>query len=114
MDMSGLGIPELLILSCICLVPLVIVVGVVIALVAFVGRRKPKADRGEWVPQAPTPEAPMKPVTRTETSPAAEPPARTRATAVPEPVMNSCSSCGADNPVGNAFCEYCGASLAEK
>jgi hypothetical protein len=112
--MSGLGIPELLILSCICLVPLVIVVGVVIALVVVVGRRKPKAESGEWIPQAPTREAPLEPVTRTETPPAAEPPARTRATAVAEPVMKSCSSCGAENPVGNAFCEYCGASLGEK
>src|SRR4030042_3866247 len=112
--LGSLGIPECLILSCICLVPLVIGVGVVIALLVIVRGRKPKAESGEWVPQAPAAEAPREPVARTETAPAAEPPSRTRATAVAEPVMKSCSSCGADNPVGNAFCEYCGASLAEK
>jgi hypothetical protein len=109
MSMGGLGIPELLILSCICLVPLVIVAGVVIALLVVVRGRKPKAESREWIPQAP-----RESVARPETSPASQPPATTRATAVPEPLMKSCSSCGADNPVGNAFCEYCGASLAEK
>jgi len=114
MSMGGLGIPELMILSCICLVPLVIVVGVVIALLWVLRGRRTKVEIGERVPQAPAPEAPREPVARTETPPAAEPPARTRATAVAEPVMKSCSACGADNPVGNAFCEYCGASLAEQ
>jgi hypothetical protein len=112
--MGGLGIPELMILSCMCLVPLVIVVGVVVALLMVVRGRRPKAESGEWAPRAPTPEEPKEPVARSETSPAVEPPAKARATAVAEPVMKSCPSCGAGNPVNNAFCEYCGASLAEK
>lgn len=114
MQPFSLGIPELLILSCICLLPLAIVVGVVIALLVVVRGRRPKAESPERIPQAAAPAAPREPVVRSEPSPASEPPARTRATAVPEPVMKSCSSCGADNPVGNTFCEYCGASLAEK
>ena len=111
--LGSLGMPELLILSCVCLVPLVIVVGVVLALLAVRGRR-PKPESRERIAQAPVPEAPREPVAGPETSPAAEPPATTRAAAAAEPLMKSCSSCGADNPVDNAFCEYCGASLAEK
>jgi hypothetical protein len=114
MNMGSLGIPELLIMSCICLVPLVIVAGVVIALLVVVRGRKPKAESREWIPQASAPEAPRDSVSRPEPALASQPPATTRATAVPELVMKSCPSCGADNPVGNAFCEYCGASLAEK
>ena len=108
---GSLGIQEMVILSCVCLVPIAIVVGVVVALLVVVGRRKPKAKSREEAPQTPAPIAPREPVARPEPSPASKPAATTRATAVSEPVVKSCSSCGADNPVDNAFCEYCGASL---
>jgi hypothetical protein len=113
-ELGSLGVYELMILSCVCLVPIVIAVGAVAALLVVVGRRKPKAERGAQVPQAPAPAAPRELAARPETSPEPEPAEKTRATAVSEPVVKSCTSCGADNPVDNAFCEYCGASLAEK
>jgi len=112
--MGSLGIPELLIMSCVCLVPLVIVAGVVIALLVVVRGRKPKADSREEAPQAPAPAAPREPAARPGPSLASKPAVKTRATAVSEPVVKSCSSCGADNPADNAFCEYCGASLREE
>ena len=114
MNMGSLGIPECLIISCVCLVPVAIAVGVVIALLVVRGRRKPKAESREEAPQAPAPAAPREPVAEPAPSLAPELAVKTRATAVSEPVVKSCSSCGADNPAGNAFCEYCGASLAEK
>jgi len=115
MNMGSLGIQELMILSCVCLVPIIAVVAVVIALLVVVGRRKPKAEsREEAAPLTPAPAAPREPAARLEPSSGSEPAVKTRATAVSEPVVKSCSSCGADNPVGNAFCEYCGASVAEK
>lgn len=102
MNMGSLGIPECLIISCVCLVPVAIAVGVVIALLVVRGRRKPKAESREEAPQAPAPAAPREPAARPGPSLASK------------PVVKSCSSCGADNPADNAFCEYCGASLAEK
>jgi ribosomal protein L32 len=30
-----------------------------------------------------------------------------------EPKMKTCSSCGAKNPVGNYFCDQCGAALGK-
>jgi hypothetical protein len=113
-ELGSLGIPELMILSCVCLVPIVIVVGVVVALLVVVGRRRPKAESRAQIPHAPAPAAPREPAARPEPSLASEPAAKTRATAVSEPVVKSCPSCGADNPVDNAFCEYCGATLAEE
>jgi hypothetical protein len=113
-ELGSLGVQEMAVLCCTCVVPLVIVLGVVIALLVVVRGRRPKVEGRAEAPQVPAPMAPIKPVARPEPSPASEPPAKTRATAVEEPLMKSCSSCGADNPVGNAFCEYCGASLAEK
>jgi len=114
MNMGSLGIQEMVILSCCCLVPIVIAVGVVIGLLVVVGRRKPKTESREEAPHAPAPAAPREPVAEPAPSLAPELAVKARATAVSEPLVKSCPSCGADNPVGNAFCEYCGASLAEK
>lgn len=103
-----MGISEMVIISCVCLVPIILVVGVV-ALVMVVGRRKPKA--------APRKAAVRKPAPAPKAKPAATPKAK-KATP-PKPVKladvatKSCPSCGADNPADNAFCEYCGESLAE-
>lgn len=99
--MPSIGVVELLLMLCFCLVPIVLLVVGLVVLVLFLRRRQPQ----EVIPSPPRPKA----------VPAAEPvPAvKTRATAVSEPVVKSCSSCGADNQVDNAFCEYCGASLTE-
>jgi hypothetical protein len=108
---GSVGIPELMILSCACLVPVIIVVGVVVGLLVVVGRRKPKAE-----PKAPAPRRAAAVATKpvAEEKPAAKPTVEEKPAPVAEPAMKSCTSCGADNPVDNAFCEYCGASLAEK
>ena len=101
-EMGSLGISELVIISCACFVPIVLAVVAVIALLVFAGRRKPKTG-----PQQATPSRAATPV---ETEPVAE----AKPAPAPEPAKKSCASCGADNPVDNAFCEYCGASMAEK
>jgi len=101
-EIGSLGIPELMIMSCVCLVPIVLAVGAVIVLLVVFGRRKPKAE--------PKRSSPPKAAAVVEPKPAAE--AKPKAVAVPD--LTSCGSCGADNPADNAFCEYCGASLAEE
>jgi hypothetical protein len=108
MGMDSLGISEMVVISCVCLVPIILVVGVV-ALLVVVGRRKPKAAPQKAVARKPAP------------APKAEPAASPKAASAPEPkpvkladvATKSCPSCGADNPADNAFCEYCGESLAE-
>ena len=101
-EIGSLGIQELMIISCVCLVPIVLAVGVVVMLLVVVGRRKPKAK--------PKKASPPKAAAVVEPRPPAE--AKPKAVAVPD--LTSCGSCGADNPADNAFCEYCGASLAEE
>jgi hypothetical protein len=101
-EIGSLGIQELMIISCVCLVPIALAVGVVVALLVVVGRRKPKAE--------PKRASPPKAAAVVAPKPAAE----AKPKAVAEPDLTSCVSCGADNPADNAFCEYCGASLAEE
>jgi len=96
-EIGSLGVTEVVIISCGCLVPIVLAVVVVIALLLFAGRRKPKTP-------------PQKPAA----TPKAEPAPRSKPVTVSDLATRSCSSCGADNPVDNAFCEYCGASLADE
>ena len=110
MDMGSLGISEMLILSCGCLVPLILVVGVVVVLLVVVGRRKPKAAPQKAAARKPAPAPKVEPAA----APEVEPTPGTKAVTVEEIATKSCPSCGADNPAGNAFCEYCGASLAEE
>ena len=86
----------------VCCVPIVLAVAVVIVLLVVVGRRKPKAE--------PKKASPPRAAAVVETKPATE----AKAKAVEAPDLTSCGSCGADNPADNAFCEYCGASLAEE
>jgi len=101
-EVGSLGITEVVIISCGCLVPIVLAAVAVIALLVFAGRRKPKAGR--------EPAKPARAAAPVETEPVAE----AKPAPAPEPAKKSCASCGADNPEDNAFCEYCGASLAEK
>ena len=105
---GSLGIPELMILSCVCLLPIIVVVGVVVGLLVVLGRRKPKAEPRAAKPRRAAAVVEPKPAA------AAKPAMEAKPTAAAEPAMKSCPSCGADNPVDNAFCEYCGASLAEE
>jgi hypothetical protein len=105
---GSFGIPELMILSCVCLVPIIVVVGVVVGLLVVLGRRKPKAEPKSAEPRRAAVVVEPKPAAAATPSVGAKP------TPATEPAMKSCASCGADNPLDNAFCEYCGASLAEE
>jgi hypothetical protein len=109
MDMGSLGISEMLILSCGCLVALILVVAVVIVLLVVVGRRKPKTVPQKAAARKPAPARKAEPTV----APKAEPTPGTKAVTAEEIATKSCPSCGADNPADNAFCEYCGAPLGE-
>jgi predicted lipid-binding transport protein (Tim44 family) len=105
-----LPLVQLLMSIAICVVPIVLVVGVIVVLVVVLARRKPQAA-SQTKPAAkpkPTPRAEAAPQPKAEPAPAA------KAVMVEEIATKSCPSCGADNPADNAFCEYCGASLAEE
>lgn len=97
------GLAQMIVPLAVCCVPIVLAVAVAIVLLVVVGRRKPKAE--------PKKASPPRAAAVVEPKPAAAEP---KPTPVAEPAMKSCPSCGADNPVDNAFCEYCGASLAEE
>jgi hypothetical protein len=97
-----------LIMSCACLLPLVVVVGVVGALLVVVRRRQPQAEPKVARPRQAAAVVAARPVAE------AKPTAGAKPTPAAEPAVKSCPSCGADNPVDNAFCEYCGASLARE
>jgi hypothetical protein len=106
----SLSVGEIVILACGCLVPIVVVVGVVVVLLLVLRRGKPKD-----VPQktaAPRPAS--APKAGAAAVPKAEATPLSKAVTMSDVAMKSCSSCGADNPADNAFCEYCGASLAEE
>jgi len=96
------GLVQIIVPLAVCCVPIVLAVGAVIVLLVVFGRRKPKAE--------PKQASPPKAAAVVEPKPAAEP--KPKAVAVPD--LTSCGSCGADNPADNAFCEYCGASLAKE
>jgi hypothetical protein len=95
----------------VCVGPiLLLVVGIVIAAV-FLRRRKPKE-----VPQAePSPAPVTTPPAEPTWEPAPSTPPEPQPAAGPslpvEPAVRNCSSCGAENPVDNTFCEYCGERL---
>ncbi len=108
--MESVGISEMMVLSCGCLVPLVLAVVVVVVLLLVVGRRKPQAEPKKTTARKPAPSRKVEPTV----APKAEPAPAAKAVTVEEIAMKSCSSCGADNPADNAFCEYCGASMAEE
>jgi hypothetical protein len=99
------GLGQMIVSLVVCCGPIVLAVGAIIVLLVIFGRRKPKA---EAEPKRPSP--PKK------AAPAAEPKsaAEAKPKAVAEPDLTACGSCGADNPADNAFCEYCGASLAKE
>jgi uncharacterized membrane protein len=86
----------------ICAVPVILVLGVVIFLVVTLARRKPKAT------------SQRKPAAKPKAAAGVEAAPQPKAVAVEEIATKSCSSCGADNPADNAFCEYCGASMADE
>ena len=109
-EIGSLGITEVMVISCVCLVPIVLAAAVVIALLVFVGRRKPKTAPQNAATRKPAPAPKAEP----SAAPRAEPAPRSKPVKMSDLAMKSCSSCGADNSVDNAFCEYCGASLAEK
>jgi hypothetical protein len=97
--MPSIGIVELLLLLCVCAVPVVLVAAGLIALVVFLRRRPPQ----EAVPRATPPQPAPLPQT---------PPAVTEEPSAPSEVLTkSCPACGAENPLDNDFCEYCGAAL---
>jgi hypothetical protein len=110
MDLDSLGISEMLVVSCGCLVPLVLAVGVVVVLLLVVGRRKPQAAPKKATARKPAPAPKVEPTMASK----AEPTPAAKAVTVEEIATKSCASCGADNPADNAFCEYCGASMAEE
>ena len=94
----------------VCVGPVVLAVAAVAVLVVIFGRKKPKA-------------APKKAAARkAAAAPKATRVATRKAKKAPQPkpvkledlATKSCPSCGADNPSDNAFCEYCGESLAEE
>lgn len=109
-EIGSFGISELVIISCGCLVPIVLAVVAVIALLVFAGRRKPKTASQKAAARKPAPAPKAEPAA----APRAEPAPRSKPVTISDLAMKSCSSCGADNSADNAFCEYCGASLAEK
>jgi len=108
--MESVGISEMLILSCGCLVPLVLAVGVVVALLVVVGRGRSQGAPKKAAAPKPAPARKVEPTV----APKAEPTPAAKAVTVEEIATKSCASCGADNPADNAFCEYCGASMAEE
>ena len=106
----SLGVSEMAIVACGCLVPIVIVIGVVIVLLVVLRRRKPEAAPQKTAARKPAPAPKAEPTAATSAEPAPQP----KAVTVEEIATKSCASCGADNPPGNAFCEYCGASMADE
>jgi len=107
-ELGSVGVAELMVILCVCCVPIIVVVGAVIGVLVFMGRRKPKPAPQRVAPQQAVPAPKAKPPVDLET----KAPAGAKAVTVSDVATRSCPSCGADNPVDNAFCEYCGASLA--
>ena len=96
------GLIQMIVPLAVCCVPIVLAVAAVIVLLVIVGRRRPKAEPKEARPRQAAAVVETRPAAETKPAPAAE------------PAVKPCSSCGGDNPADNAFCEYCGASLAEE
>jgi hypothetical protein len=94
----------------ICLLPIIVGLVALVVLVVILSRRKPKAASEKAPARQPA------------SAPKAKPAASPKAEAAPQPkpvkladvATKSCPSCGADNPADNAFCEYCGESLAKE
>jgi len=111
--MSGvgsIGVVELLTISCVCCVPIIVVTGVVVGLLVWMGRRKPKPALQKVPPRAPAPPRDAKPVATEESDPTPG----AKAVTVSDVATRACPSCGAENPADNSLCEYCGASFAEE
>ena len=106
----SLGVTEMAVLACGCLIPIVIVVGVAVVLLVVLRRGKPKAAPEKTAARKPAPVRKAEPTAATSTEPAPQP----KAVTVEEIATKSCASCGADNPADNAFCEYCGAPMTEE
>jgi hypothetical protein len=100
----------MLVLSCGCLVPLVLAVGVVVVLLVVVGRSRSQGAPKKAAARKPAPAPKVEPAV----APKAEPTPAAKAVTVEEIATKSCPSCGGDNPADNAYCEYCGASLTEE
>jgi hypothetical protein len=109
-EIGSLGITEVLIISCACLIPIVLAAAVVIVLLVFVRRGKPETAPQKAPTRKPAPSSASEPAA----APKEDPIPRSEPVTMSDLTTKSCSSCGADNPEDNAFCEYCGASLAEE
>lgn len=108
--MESVGISEMLVLLGGCLVALVLAVAVVVVLLVVITRSRSQAAPKKAAARKPAPARKVEPTV----APKAEPTPAAKAVTVEDIATKSCSSCGADNPADNAFCEYCGASLAEE
>lgn len=97
------GLGQMILALVFCCGPILLAVGAIVVVLVLFGRRRSKAEPKPKKPSPPKKAAPV-----AEPKPAAE----AKPKAVAEPDLVACGSCGADNPSGNAFCEYCGASLA--
>ena len=98
------GLIQMIVPLVVCCLPIVLAVGAILVVLVLFGRSKPKAKA------EPKKASPPKAAAVVEPKPAIE--EKPKAAAVPG--LTSCGSCGAENPADNAFCEYCGASLAEE
>jgi hypothetical protein len=107
---GSIGVAELITILCVCCVPIIVVAGVVIGLLVWIGRRKPKRDIQEVPPRAPAPPSRAEPMSPENL----EREAGAKAVTASDLATKSCPSCGGENPVDSSFCEYCGASFAEE
>ena len=101
-----------MVLALICCVGpiLLLLVGIVIAAV-FIRRSGAKVvPQAEYGPEPVPPAAPEPALEPAPPAPAEPQPAAGTPPPV-EPAVSKCSTCGAENPVDNTFCEYCGARL---
>ena len=95
----------------VCVGPiLLLVVGIVIAAV-FLRRRRPKEVPHAQPRPEPAPPVAAEPSWEPAPSTPAEPQPAPGPSLPVEPAVRNCSSCGAENPVDNTFCEYCGERL---
>jgi hypothetical protein len=109
-----MALVQFLVSIAICVLPIVLVLGAIVVLVVVLARRKPQEAPRTKATAKPKPTAEPKPTAKPKPAAEVEAASSTKAVTVEEIAMKSCSSCGADNPADNAFCEYCGASMAEE